>query len=271
MGTVFAQTNIQLFNQLQRQGYSKSELVLIHSAYELAKDLFAGYFIASGRTQIAHVVGTASILASLRVPAGVVAAGLIHNAYHTGDFGDGRRDISDARRRQISGVVGMTVEQYVARFSAVRSSLSMWLRPRSASAEFAGIDPLDAIDRQVLLIVLAEQLEHRRNFEHAGRPHAVEAEIAEQLGFPALASELRKTISEAASVEFLAELASKELNRPQLIAPRSYWRRPAVAFRQELGRAKKRFGEVAHRISRLGLAQPIATKQRTTNKATNQT
>src|SRR5437867_665839 len=103
---MYAQTNIQLFNQLQREGYSNAELSLIRDAYELAMHLFTGFFIASGRTQIAHVVGAASILGSLHTPAEVVAAGLIHNVYETGDFGDGRRGISDARRQQIRQTIG---------------------------------------------------------------------------------------------------------------------------------------------------------------------
>jgi len=252
-----AQTNLQLFNQLRYQGYSIAELSVVQLAYDLAERLFTGYFLASGRTQIAHVVGTASILASLRVPAEVVAAGLIHNVYHNGDFGDGRRDISDARRRQIGGVVGTTVEQYVARFSPVRSSLSKWLRTHSASAESGGIDLFDAIDRHVLLIVLTEQLEHRRNFEHAGRLHAIEADIAEQLGFPSLADELRTT---STSSEFLAKLATEGTNRSQLIAPRSYWRRPTVVFRQEVSRARKLVGRFIRRTPRLGLTIRLKTQ-----------
>jgi len=69
----YAQTNVQLFNQLRRDGYSNNELSCIRNAYEHAKRLFTGLFLASGRTQIAHVVGTASILGSVHLPTEVVA------------------------------------------------------------------------------------------------------------------------------------------------------------------------------------------------------
>src|SRR5688572_20530292 len=75
----YAQTNIQLFNQLRGDGYSKADLGLVRDAYELAMLLFSGRFQPSGKSFIAHVVGTASILAWHRLPAPVVAAGLLHN------------------------------------------------------------------------------------------------------------------------------------------------------------------------------------------------
>ncbi|NJL09589.1 MAG: hypothetical protein HC908_03480 [Calothrix sp. SM1_7_51] len=64
----FAQTNIQLFNQLHREGYSSTDLSLIANAYSLAMELFTGTFRPSKKTFIAHLVGTASILASLHAP-----------------------------------------------------------------------------------------------------------------------------------------------------------------------------------------------------------
>src|SRR6266496_2989813 len=117
---MYAQTNIQLLDQLRREGYAKAELTLIRNAYELARELYSGYFIFLGRTQIAHVVGTASILGSVHAPAELVAAGILHNVYDTGDFGDGRGGVSDARREQVRRAVGATVEEYVCRFPGIK-------------------------------------------------------------------------------------------------------------------------------------------------------
>ena len=69
----FAQTNIQLLNQLHREGYSADDLHLVRVAYRFAMDLFSGQFRASGKTFIAHLVGTASVLGSLRVVDGLAA------------------------------------------------------------------------------------------------------------------------------------------------------------------------------------------------------
>jgi len=108
----YAQTNIQLFKQLRREGYSNTDLSLVRDAYELAMVLYSCRFLPSGRPFIAHVVRTASILAALHLSAQVVAAGLLHNAYGTGDFGDGSGGISTAKRALISRVLSPEVEEY---------------------------------------------------------------------------------------------------------------------------------------------------------------
>src|SRR6266849_8827294 len=108
----YAQTNIQLFNQLCRDGYSNTDLSLVRDAYELAMLLFTGRFQPSGKSFMAHVVGTASILASLRLPATAVAAGLLHNVYVNGDFGNGRSGISMAQRDKVRRILGAEVEEY---------------------------------------------------------------------------------------------------------------------------------------------------------------
>ena len=76
----YAQTNIQLLNQLHRANYTADDLHLVRTAYELAMRLFCGQFRASGKTFIAHLVGTASVLGSLRVGAALIAVGLLHAA-----------------------------------------------------------------------------------------------------------------------------------------------------------------------------------------------
>jgi (p)ppGpp synthase/HD superfamily hydrolase len=237
----YAQTNVQLFSQLRRDGYSKDELGCIRNAYELAMCLFTGFFLASGRTQIAHVVGTASILGSTHLPAEVVTAGLIHNAYWTGDFGDGRRGISEARRKQVIYAVGKDVEEYVYRFPALR-----W-NSETIPVIRDGLSALGPIDRDVLLIRLADQLEHYLDlggfYYHEGVERCLEftnhngpimVEMAEKLGFPTLAAELARVFRETILAETPAELLNEvSRSRPLVIAPKSYRRRLSVAFHQE--------------------------------------
>ncbi len=67
----------------------------------------------------------ASILGSLRLPAEVVAAGLIHSVYGNGDFGYGEMDISSAKRNYIKHALGKEVEDYVYRFNRFHDS--RWL------------------------------------------------------------------------------------------------------------------------------------------------
>jgi hypothetical protein len=66
----FAQTNLQLFHQLRNAGYDEADLVCIHQAYQLACQVFTGFFRGSGKPFIAHLVGTASILATLETAEG---------------------------------------------------------------------------------------------------------------------------------------------------------------------------------------------------------
>jgi hypothetical protein len=218
---VYAQTNTQLFGQLRREHYSVGDQRLVLAAYDLATELFTGYFTGTGRTQIAHVVGTASILCSLHAPAALVAAALVHNVYATGDFGDGRRGVSPARRRQIRDAVGAHVEEYAYRFPTL-----------NGAALPAVSDALAPLDREILLIIVADWLEHRLNAEYPRRQGLGMADCAEHLGFPALAAEIRHAVS--APDELDVDLA-RERRRPSgTVAPRSYRRKLTVALPSRL-------------------------------------
>ena len=229
----YAQTNIQLLNHLRREGYSNAELGLVRDTYELSIGLYTGYFVGSGRTQIAHVVGTASILGSLHVPAEVVAAALIHNVYKTGDFGDGHNDISKAKRREIKKAVGEKVELYVYRFRDMR------LNPHSTSQ----IQD-DPVDRYTLLIDFADWLEHHLNdgcvdrYRHyIGHNGPFMAEMAEKLGYPTLTAELQRALREPAPNKALVEVISKISHGDAcLITPISYRRRLRVELYKNLAR-----------------------------------
>ncbi len=238
-----AQTNTQLFNQLQQDGYSKAELTLVVQAFELARRIFSGYYVESGKMQIDHVIGTASILGSLRTPAAVVAAGLIHNAYNTGDFGLAQRGISKAKRRCIQRAVGEEVELYVRGFAALP-----W-NSRAIGNIRASLDQLGSVDRVALLLRLADMLEHHRDL--AGHYYHSNAEacrkyirengshmvdIANRLGHPSLAGELAQVFADTAAV-----VAPPAFHRPGPASrgptpPRSYRRRIRVVVGYTLAR-----------------------------------
>jgi len=232
----YAQTNIQLFNQLRRDGYSKPDRDFIRDAYELAMALFTGRFQPSGKPFIAHVVGTASILASLHLPIAVVAAGLLHNVYNAGDFGGGRNGISKARRRKIRNALGPEVETYISKFPA------LYWEPKTTQIARHDPDKLDATDRAVLLILFAEHLEHLLDLDilyyddRAGRffiEHGKMAgEIAQALGVPRLAVELREAIRETESSEALAWSPEHRVRKDSfVVVPRSCRKRFSAALR----------------------------------------
>lgn len=93
----YAQTNIQLFNQLRFAGYSDADISYMCDIYDFALEIFAGRFRGSGKPFISHLVGTAGILASLQASMNVVAAGLLHAAFIYGEYGTDQRRVSNPR------------------------------------------------------------------------------------------------------------------------------------------------------------------------------
>ena len=116
-----AQTNLQLYNQLRAQERSLSDLGLVRRAYEFLTTIYSGYYQADGKPFVAHPVGVASILANLGFSADFVAAGMLHNIYGNGDFGDGLNNtVTNGRRRLVRNEVGCRVEDLSYRFRALR-------------------------------------------------------------------------------------------------------------------------------------------------------
>jgi (p)ppGpp synthase/HD superfamily hydrolase len=220
----YAQTNIQLFNQLRRDRYSPADLTRIRDAYELAMHLFTGRFQASGKPFLAHVVGTASILHSLHLPAEIVSAGLIHSVYQNGEFGDARSGVTNSRREQVRRAVGLEVEKYAARFSTLP-----W-GPKILAAIPAMLERCDDLDRHVIVIHLADHLEHQLDLEVLYHPQDARRaymtpyresmlKIADALGLPCLAAELKQAYEENDAAEVPQELRSR--SEVTLIAPKS--------------------------------------------------
>lgn len=259
----YAQTNIQLLTQLGQEAYPAHELDYVCNAHKLATHLFAGLYRPSGKEFMAHAVGTASILGSLRVPAKVVAAGLLCAAYEHGDFGTWSKGISRRKRERVKLAVGKDVEEYVARYAALP-----W-NGKTMSIIHERTDALERIDRDVVLLRLANKLE---DLSDLGPLYCFSAEnkrqiylrqvplmidIAERLGFLTLGRELARVLEETASSKVSAELRSRH-EGVVLIPPRSSCRRTRVLFCQEsirvferlrsMTQVKTRFRKIAHRI-----------------------
>ena len=267
---MYAQTKIQLFNQLRCGGYSNTELDCILRAYELVIILLTSRYRPSGKTSIAHAVGTASILSSLDVRPVVVAAGLLHAIYIHGDFGGGASGISSAKL--VRRAVGNEVEEYVARYA------SLGWTDQTISAIHDGLHELGPIDRDVVLLRLANELEdnldwgilycsnadaRRQSTQRMG--HTV-VEIAAELGFPGMAAELEQAFKGTALAEIPVELQGQYSQTGDfLIVPRSYRRPLSVALNQQLHRGlhflrshqlRRRLAGRIHRVHlSLGLGQ----------------
>ncbi len=251
----FAQTNIQLFDRLSRQGYSETELSCIRKAYELTMSLFTGFFRGDGKTFIAHLVGTASILASVNAPVEVVAAGLLHAAYMQGDFGDGKKGISNSKREQVRRTVGKDVEEYIAKYTELK-----W-NEESISAIAQNLNTLTPSDRHVVLMRLANELEDHldlgilycAHFEKELRfvksSGDLMIKIARELGCGSLAAELTRVFAEVTSANIPAGLRSSQSYSFQL-PPKSYQKRLLLRLRDRLVQNRRFLASAFRRLKK---------------------
>lgn len=245
----YAQTNIQLFNQMRHVGYSNTQIQDTFNAYKLTMSLFTGLFRSSGKTFIAHLVSTASILASLRVPTELVVAGLLHAAYTHGDFGDGRGGISDSKREHVRGVIGGEAEDYIARYTVFS-----W-NEKTISTVCNSHEHLSSIEQNILLMRLANELEDhldldilycrnvKQRQQYINSCGAYMLKIAENLGVSTLAAELTQVFRESTSTEIPRQLHHSS-NSSFVVPPNSYHRRLSVIFRRKLAHSVRRLRSV---------------------------
>jgi hypothetical protein len=237
---LIAQTNIQLYNQLRRQGREEAGLLHVRRAYEHAVTLYTGCFGADRKPFVAHSVGVASILAHLDLPAEYVAAGVLHNIYGNGNFGDGRHNsATDRRRHVVRQAVGDSIEALVYRFHRRRVRLDPGEGYRQRLDRLAEVDPL------VLLLDLADVVEKHVDgsvlYHGDGEwittpvaqhgPHLIE--LASRVGQPRLARMLEDGFATVARDPGLpaALRAPRDRKHLTLVVPRSCRRRwiPLVA------------------------------------------
>jgi hypothetical protein len=188
---------------------------------------FTGLVRPSGKLFIDHAVGTASVLHVVGAPPPVTCAGLIHSIYAHGDFGRWRKGMSKASRSEVEGVVGPQVEGLVAGYAALR-----WNRA-TVSAIATEVKTYDAIGRAAVLMRLANEVdEHldggvvylpdakrRRDADMLLLPSLVT--MAEELGYPILASELARVFEETMSSTIPTWAADGSLRAVSLQVPMS--------------------------------------------------
>ncbi len=147
----YAQTNLQLYNQMLAGGYSDADLDRVRRCYGLVLYLFTGHYRANGKPFLIHLIGTASILAAIEAPIRVVCAGLLHAAYEHGDFG---MEFPFSRRRaRVRRSAGQEVEELVVQYSRLE-----WVASKAPSYR-RDLRAMAPTQRDVLLIRLANELE----------------------------------------------------------------------------------------------------------------
>ncbi|MGR8981878.1 MAG: DUF6817 domain-containing protein, partial [Gammaproteobacteria bacterium] len=197
-----ARTNVQLLNQLIRQGRDETTLKRVYDAYNLGVGLYSGYFHGDGKPFVSHGIAVASILACLNQADDLVVAAVVHNIYGNGDFGDGEKNIVNPdRQARVRAVVGRRVDDLLLRFRELR------LR-RTLDRVLEGFDALSEDDRLVVLMDLADHYEKFLDgalayygdcswileFDVPNMPKLVE--LAERLGHPQLGRMLADALRE---------------------------------------------------------------------------
>ena len=248
-----AQTILQLYSQLRRDGYSTVDLSRIRTAYELAIQLYSCRYLASGRLQLDHLVGTASILGNIRAPIELVVAGMLHNAYDNGDFGFGSSRGSSSRKRdRVRRVIGEAAEGLIHRFPVARERIE---REGQSSPAFDNPEPEF---RNAVLLYLADQLEHHRTLDVLYRADVDQRKqwiathgeqhvaLAERVGYPNLGAEFRSAFDRIVSIEISEEFQNPfDRNWSFHLIPASYRMRFSSRVRSSLrvifGRIHARF------------------------------
>jgi (p)ppGpp synthase/HD superfamily hydrolase len=257
---VHAQTNVQLYAQLLELRWPEADLLRIRAGHDLATQVHAARFRASGRPFLAHLAGTASLLAWLGAGPDVVLAGLLHAVYDQGDFGDGVRAVSPAKRAFVRSAVGEAVEALVAAYTELGWDLSVLARTEGR------LEALAPLDRDVLRVRLANELD-----DHLDLDVLYDARRSERLAYLAEATPGLARLSRFLGHENLARAfeetakACREARIPESlcsdqpycfdVVPRSTLRRPRAAWNRgrpwrawQLSRARRWLRRLAVRV-----------------------
>ena len=229
---LYAQTNIQLYNQLLSEGYPDKDLKLVSNSYKLAQQLFSLHYRPSGDTFISHLVGTAGILASLHMPVEVLVAGLLHASYIHGEFGKiNIKSITAGKREKVRGIAGEKAEKYIYKYTSLK-----W-NSKSIPDYLERLNVYDDTDRNVLLIRLVNEIDDNNNLtplycpdllqriEYLKNSGLIMIEMTKQLGYPDLALEMSEIFNEVISIKIPMKLNNPDgSKRAYMIVPKSYHR-----------------------------------------------
>jgi len=230
------QTNTGLYVQMHESGFTREELREIQHAYRLSCRLFNGRYRKTERAFICHAVGVASAVARFDNRLSLILAAMLHAAYDSGQFRDGRigRPMS-THRHWLKLQIGADVEALVYRYSSFGFELGAperYLR-----------DGYDDADRDLLFIALAHEVDDlvdlglrfaaKYGKSIASRVAACAA-LADRIGKPELASTLRAHGLLYADSDWADDFKSPTL-RGYLIAPNAmaYFRHRFNHFRRK--------------------------------------
>lgn len=196
---------IESLMEMVSRDYSTAEQELILRAYRVAEEAHRGQSRASGEPYVNHCVAVAAILADMRVPPDVVAAGLLHDTVEDTHItlDDLCRDFGDDIAKMVDSVTKLTQLPRVSRDNQRPQDAAREEEERLIAERRGGLDPeaeaenlvrsrrYDAAsetlrktfmamgeDIRVVLIKLADRLHNMRTIGHL--PEHKRRRIAQQ-------------------------------------------------------------------------------------------
>jgi len=175
-----------------------------------------------------------------------VAAGLIHNAYQSGDFGYGKKGISCTKRRMVRKTLGQEVQGYIAAFHFMKWNEQTFPLIRDE------LESGDQIYRYAVLLHLADHFEHnldygilytakKRDRWLLEKNVPIVIEIAEKLGYPTLAKDFRWVFQENARADVPIEaFCEREQSGSSRMIPLSCRKRLSIVVYETFANLKKR-------------------------------
>lgn len=185
--------------------YTPADRELIERAYRVAEKAHSGQTRASGEPYISHCLAVASILAEMRVPSEVVAAGLLHDTIEDTSItlDDIMRDFSKEIAVLVDGVTKLTQLPRVSRGDQHADDESREVKDKQLASRRGMLDPDEEADQiarsrrydvvsetlrktflamgddvRVILIKLADRLHNMRTLGHL--PEQKRKRIAQQ-------------------------------------------------------------------------------------------
>jgi GT2 family glycosyltransferase len=223
--TDIAQTNIQLYHQCLTLGYDDRQLTLLMHTYRMAQAWFNGIYRGCGRPFLAHLVGTASILARYGASETLVAAGMLHSVYEFGHLDNMGKGVTEKKRHYVTSKTSQEIEYLLCQYASMN-----WYRINPSAME-KDLDSMSLRIAQVMLMRMADGLEERhdqslaffakKNFSNNSLEPWLPlfGNLAERLGVTGLYEELNDAIHKTNEFNVPDTIFSQKKGSYQLTKP----------------------------------------------------
>lgn len=207
------QTNTGLYVQMYERGFGKQDIARVHDAYGLASKMFNGRYRKTGRAFICHAVGAASASAQFCNDTDTVIASLMHAAYDSGQFPDGRIGKTTPQHRDFMiRSLGVSVENILVNW--------MEIDFEKGDPERLVRDSVENLDQRIIFMSLTHEVDDLADGGLAIAPKygvSIEsrvracAELARAIGHEELAEAIESQGAKHEQLSWLQELKSEQL------------------------------------------------------------